>query len=116
QAARRHGQQDHALELISWLLEARRHGRRDEAALRFSAAELLDGMGRYDEAFAQAAAGNALRRPPYDPAVHERTFDAMIAYFTPERMRCLPRASYRSDKPVFILGMPRSGTSLVEQI
>ena len=40
----------------------------------------------------------------------------LIQYFTRERIRSLPKATLRSDKPVFIVGMPRSGTSLVEQI
>ena len=40
----------------------------------------------------------------------------LIKYFTREKIQSLPKAPLRSDKPVFIVGMPRSGTSLVEQI
>ena len=87
-----------------------------ESSLRYAASELLDKLGRYDEAFAQATGANVLRRPPYDPAIHQQTFDRLIAYFTRERITALPRAEHRSQKPVFIVGMPRSGTSLVEQI
>jgi hypothetical protein len=114
---RRRGHGGQALALVGRLLE--RSGplpRGDEANLRFAAAELLDTSGRYDEAFAQAARGNALSAMPHDPAAVTRQFDELIEYFTPERLRCLPRAVYRREKPVFIVGMPRSGTSLLEQI
>jgi hypothetical protein len=40
----------------------------------------------------------------------------MMAFFAAERLAELPRADNRSEQPVFIVGMPRSGTSLVEQI
>src|SRR6185437_11857547 len=42
--------------------------------------------------------------------------DRLINYFTTERLRHLRRARNRCDQPVLIVGMPRSGTSLVEQI
>jgi len=42
--------------------------------------------------------------------------DAAIATFTPERYAVGPRASNVDPTPVFIVGMPRSGTTLVEQI
>ena len=40
----------------------------------------------------------------------------LISTFTPDLIRKLPRASHLSDRPIFIVGMPRSGTTLVEQI
>ncbi len=46
----------------------------------------------------------------------DKRIDRLIAAFTPERLQSLPRAQHDSKTPVFILGMPRSGTSLVEQI
>ena len=42
--------------------------------------------------------------------------DGMIAVFTPEFMATRPQLSHPSARPIFILGMPRSGTTLVEQI
>jgi Sulfotransferase family len=88
-----------------------------EASLYFTAAELLDRAGRYDEAFSLAAKGNGLYRGErYDPAAYEHLTYPQIEYFTRERIGSMPKATVRSDKPVFIVGMPRSGTSLVEQI
>ena len=88
----------------------------EEALLRYSAAGLLDRLGRYDEAFAQANRANFLRQPSFNMVKHEREIDNLIAYFSSRRLRCLPKASYRDAKPVFVVGMPRSGTSLTEQI
>ena len=113
--ASRHGEAQEALALVNRLLAEPLNGRK-AANLHFVAAELLDGLGRYDEAFAQAERANRLRSPGFDPAAHERLVDRIIAYFTRERLTRLARATFVSDTPVFIVGMPRSGTSLVEQI
>ena len=88
--------------------------------LHFALGNLYDRLGRHDDAFTHYAAGNALRRTDHDPqAVTERT-DRIIAFYSPERLARLPRAetgpAYPADLPVFIVGTPRSGTSLVEQI
>jgi tetratricopeptide (TPR) repeat protein len=113
--AGRYGQQSQALEAINRLLGAGLAP--DESHLCFTAAELLDRAGRYDEAFAMAVRANAsYRGPRYDPAAQERWTDRLIQYFTRQRLRSLPKATLRSDKPVFIVGIPRTGTSLVEQI
>jgi tetratricopeptide (TPR) repeat protein len=105
-----------ALQVIASVLDTQTHLPVDEAALRFAAAELFDSLGQYDDAFAQVQCANQLKRGPYNPATSHADVDRLIANFTPERMRCLPRATYRSEQPVFIVGMPRSGTSLVEQM
>src|SRR5260221_13041952 len=97
------GQAPQALELIARVLDTQTHLPVDEAALRFSAAELFDSLGQYDDAFAQVECANQLKRHPYNPANTENDVSRLIAYFSPERLRCLPRASYRSEKPVFIV-------------
>jgi tetratricopeptide (TPR) repeat protein len=87
--------------------------------LHFGAAMLNDRLGRYDEAFEQARLGNlALRSSArrWDPSAHAQWVDRKVDYFTPARLGKLPRATHGDRRPVFIVGMPRSGTSLVEQI
>jgi tetratricopeptide (TPR) repeat protein len=82
---------------------------------------LLDQMGRYDEAFAAFEEGKRLGREL--SGYHYLDQDAAIqlrrlrGFFTSERLSDLPRAGVRSDvaQPIFILGFPRSGTTLVEQ-
>jgi hypothetical protein len=88
----------------------------DLASLHFAAARLLEGEGEYDRAFGQAEMAHRARRQPYDPKVICKKVDREVSYCTPCRLHSLPRASHGNRRPVFIVGMPRSGTSLVEQI
>ena len=84
--------------------------------LLFALANVLDRLGRYDEAFDQVRAARQLLHIPYDPAEHERGITTRIESFCAANMAALPRATHSDRRPVFIVGMPRSGTSLVEQI
>ena len=88
----------------------------EPGSLEFTIASLLDKMGQYDQAFAHARRANELRGAKYDAQRTQALVDQMIGYFTRHRVRCLPRASHGSRKPVFIVGMFRSGSTLVEQI
>jgi tetratricopeptide (TPR) repeat protein len=114
--ARRRGHQGQALALVQSMIAAGGLSVLDESALHMAAADLLDGLGRYDEAFGHAIRGNKIRMPHWNPSEHSQSVDRRIEYFTADRIRSLPRSTNRSPKPVFIVGMLRSGTSLVEQI
>lgn len=106
-----------ALDLVIRLLKNDRVSQsRQKSALHFAAANLLDQAGRFDEAFQHASLANALRAANYDPVQVERSIQNWIDYFSPAALARLPRAGHGSELPVFIVGMPRSGTSLVEQI
>jgi tetratricopeptide (TPR) repeat protein len=83
---------------------------------------LLDRMGRYEEAFAAFTEGKRLCREVsglvyLDDHARQLT-EHLRGFFTETRLRTLPRAQHRADlpQPIFILGFPRSGTTLVEQI
>lgn len=89
----------------------------DGCGLYFALARAADRTGDTEAAFAHYAAGNRIRRAllRHDPGADRRRFDALARGFAvapapPEAAR-LPGAV-----PVFVLGMPRSGTTLVEQI
>jgi hypothetical protein len=84
--------------------------------LHFAASALFDRAGRYDDAFEHAHLGNGLAGRRHDAAGFARWISHRIRYATPDRLRALPRATHGNRRPVFIVGMPRSGTSLVEQI
>ncbi|MGB7079083.1 MAG: sulfotransferase [Xanthobacteraceae bacterium] len=83
--------------------------------------QLLDKMGRHAEAFAAfAASKRALRETSGQSylADEARTVvERLRAFFTASRLKILPRAGVRSDvaQPIFIVGFPRSGTTMVEQ-
>ncbi|HSZ54633.1 MAG TPA: sulfotransferase [Tepidisphaeraceae bacterium] len=105
-----------ALDRIADRLAAPEASPAERLQLHFAAVELLDREGRYDEAFEHARRGQLLRPRPHDVAAHAASVSTHIRHCTSRRMRSLPRALHSTRRPVFIVGMPRSGTSLVEQI
>lgn len=84
--------------------------------VHFTLGDLHDRLGAYNEAFSHYAEGNLLRPTPFRPDAVQANTKRRLAFFTRERLARLPHAANRSEVPVFIVGMPRSGTSLVEQI
>ncbi len=85
-------------------------------AALFELGTLHEALGEFDEAFEAYASGNASRRVVFDPAENARRFDAIKRVFSCEALATLPRASVKADRAVLIVGMPRSATSLVEQM
>ncbi len=71
-----------------------------------------------DRAFSHWVAGHRLigRFQPFSREAHRRFVDATIACFNRARLVDGRRAQNRDPTPVFIVGMPRSGTTLAEQI
>jgi hypothetical protein len=95
----------------------------DAVVLHFGLANLRQRAGDYDAAFDHFRQGNAIRRglfektgTAFDPAAHRRRIDWLIRTFTPEYFRQVEGVGVGDESPVFIVGMPRSGTTLVEQI
>ncbi|NCS73324.1 MAG: tetratricopeptide repeat protein [Deltaproteobacteria bacterium] len=78
--------------------------------------KLYDRGGAFDEAFACFREGNQLRAYDFDAKAHIATTDQLIETFTRAFFDQAPRATVASEVPLFIIGTPRSGTSLVEQI
>lgn len=82
---------------------------------------LLDRLGRYDEAFAAYDAGKAraleLGARRYLDEAAADIAGRLRSFFTERRLATLPRATTRTDmpQPIFIVGFPRSGTTLIEQ-
>jgi hypothetical protein len=91
-------------------------GQKERRLLHFTMGELLDADGRCDEALMHFDAGNALKQVAFDVEDHARKVDDIIAAYSLTRMPRIPASSSTSRLPVFVLGLPRSGTTLVEQI
>ena len=93
-------------------------GDEDRFHLDFALGKAYGDQKAYERSFAHYAAGNALRRQTNAYAAEETTafVDRSIALFTPDFFA--ERAGYGCDAadPIFILGMPRAGSTLVEQI
>ena len=87
----------------------------DGMQLRFALGKYFDDIGSYDEAFSQYQQANELSKQfsgSYDENYFSSNIDDIIAQCDGS---ALPYAS-DTDEPVFVIGMPRSGTSLTEQI
>jgi tetratricopeptide (TPR) repeat protein len=84
----------------------------------YELAKFWSEQGETTAAFAQWQAGHALLRlsQPFDRERFRAFIESTIATFTAARFAGGPRATDRDPAPVFITGMPRSGTTLCEQI
>jgi tetratricopeptide (TPR) repeat protein len=90
----------------------------DRMHAAFGLGKALDDIGAHDEAFGYFLEANRLKRAvlTYTSEETDRLFDKMKAVFTPERFASLAGQGCPDETPIFVLGMPRSGTSLVEQV
>ncbi|HMH28192.1 MAG TPA: sulfotransferase [Steroidobacteraceae bacterium] len=90
-----------------------------EAELRFAIGKYCDDVDDFERAFQNFRRANELQRTmaqKYDRQAHSTFADGMIRSHSREAMSRAADYGSASVKPVFVLGMPRSGTSLVEQI
>ena len=88
----------------------------DRRLLHFGLGKLLDRLGDHDRAFDHIRQGNELTPYPYDEAATEDEFRRLKASFTRQTLEDVPRSEEDGNGLIFIVGMPRSGTSLTEQI
>ncbi len=89
----------------------------DRLHLEFALGKAMHDAGRFDDAFDHYARGNALRLKLQPYAMNEtgRSVDRSIAVFTPEALN-ERRGGCEAPDPIFIVGMPRAGSTLLEQI
>ncbi len=86
--------------------------------IHFALGKALEDVGEFDRAFEQWLKANALIRQDidYDEAVDEQFFHQIAERFDSELFDRFQTAGDPSPVPIFILGMPRSGSTLAEQI
>jgi tetratricopeptide (TPR) repeat protein len=85
------------------------------SSLHFSMGTLLEADRDYERAFASFRAANEIGGGAVDESRLELALETVKRVFSRESMERMPRAA-PDPLPVFIVGMPRSGTTLVEQI
>lgn len=90
----------------------------DRVQLNFALGKTYADLGEPDRAIAHLLAGNAGKRAmiSYDEAATFTFFDLIEAAFTPQLVAQKSGGGDPSPLPIFVLGMPRSGTTLIEQI
>ncbi|MBT3398881.1 MAG: tetratricopeptide repeat protein [Rhodospirillaceae bacterium] len=86
------------------------------AVLHMAAGASCHNVKAYDDAFDHYRNGNLLKDVVFDITSHTKYIDNLIETFDRQHFERTQAWGNPSDVPVFILGMPRSGTSLVEQI
>lgn len=79
----------------------------------------FDQAGDFDTAFSHFRNSKALqqaRSAPFDIGFVTNEFDSFIRFYTAENIERLSRLGNQSQRPVFVVGMPRTGTTLTEQV
>ena len=87
-----------------------------KAPLHFKAGKILDETKQYDDAFQHYSLANEYQNFSYDEKIITRSYENITNLFSISTIDTLPKSMIKSDAPIFIVGMPRSGTTLVEQI
>ena len=82
----------------------------------FVLGKAYEATGDFDRAFHAYSAGNVTNSGDFDLEKHIQLIDDMIEVFNPANLARLPQAKHGSKKPVFVVGRPRSGTTLIESI
>jgi tetratricopeptide (TPR) repeat protein len=106
------------LDYICTQLRRVTHGSEDHAALEFAQFKELDDLGHRDDAWSALVRGNAImfERVDHDALREQRHFNALAAIATSDFVRGGSPQPGDGPRPVFIVGMPRSGTTLLERI
>lgn len=110
-------QQEKAIGLLENLLNSGiRYPYSAKRNIYFTLGKLHDEVGNYDAAFSYYQHGNSLSNDPFDIRQYQHFIDELIDIHNPQYMDSRPCSSMTTDRPIFIIGMPRSGTTLVEQV
>jgi len=113
----RHFQEcDQAINYLEKLLQLLGHSGNAAEQLHFSLGKLYDRQKKYNKAFEHFERGNKLRPTFFEPEKQVANFAALKKLFSGEFLASAPKSDMDTEVPLFIAGMPRSGTTLVEQI
>lgn len=90
----------------------------DKCRLAFGLGKAYEDLGNFDKSIEYVIQATGLRRNSYDYSISESQllFDRVKEIFSPEFISSHENCGDPDQTPIFILGMPRSGTSLAEQI
>ena len=84
--------------------------------LSFAAGKVFDDLGRYQKAFGHYMKANHFAGRTFKPAIIEGEVKDSLYVFSQEFVDNFKTLGSKSEKPIFVVGMPRSGSTLVEQI
>ncbi len=109
---------DEELARMRVALDARSTGTVDRYHLCFALAKSLEDRNEFGESFGYYELGNRLKRAEctYSPEIIERNTEEQLAVCTPELFAARRGWGAEASDPIFIVGLPRSGSTLLEQI
>lgn len=117
-AVKRWDEDETALPTIEKLLARPNRDSQGQDFLHFAAAKVCDDQGHYDKAFEHFRIGNELRGEQFDRQAYLERVLQVESTYSKAAINALAenKVGNESREPIFIVGMPRSGTTLVEQI
>lgn len=86
------------------------------APLHHAFAKICNDIGRYDDAIAHFERGKFYKKLVFNDELHAANYAALKQLFTPEFFARRQSYGLSDERPIFVVGMPRSGTTLTEQI
>lgn len=107
---------DSFIDKVKQRIELKETADNDRAFLHFAAGKFYDDIQQSDDAFAHYRAANEARGVAFDVSATRQQFQDIAATLTPEWLDDNAYQGHAGPSPIFIVGMPRSGTSLVERI
>jgi tetratricopeptide (TPR) repeat protein len=115
-ALTRQGDFEEAITIARRHLPATKASNDVQRGLWFGLGQACEKATRFDEAFEAFTQGNGLSAGGWTEDIDRRRNESLRAVFSAEEMPTLPRSECQSDRPVFVVGLPRCGSTLVEQI
>ena len=114
--ARKFKAEDPEIARVEALIANKDTGAKEFRGLYFAAAKMCDDVGRYDDAFRYYDLANKAGSGTYDAKGLEQTYAELKKTYTRKFLDEHKAFGLDSERPVFIVGMPRSGTTLTETI
>ncbi len=116
--AKKFPEDDAALEKMKIIADNPLMAKESRETMSFALAEVYDKKQKYDEAFHYLEQANRLvdKSVKYNPETFTKAIDDIIEVFNKEYFDNLPPIRKTDRIPIFVVGMPRSGTTLTEQI
>lgn len=112
----RAGSPSDAIALVERHLAEPDLGSSTRRSLLFVLAKALETSDQFDRAFEAYTQGNSVDARPFDADAYTQKIEHLISTFSAQNLATLPRAADRSELPIFAVGMPRTGSTLVERI
>lgn len=109
---------DENLQVMHEQITSKKLSAKFETPIHFALARAYESRGDFDAAWQAYEIGNRLKRQQvnYQPQRNKETHDAIIEQFNPELLNRRQSTANSQATPIFILGLPRSGSTLIEQI